>query len=145
MQTARTVNERCIGITVSVQVSPYKLLDSRDRGEGMDCLERAVAVVAQNRGQTAGRAEHNVEISVSLDVHGPRTGVGRAENLLRQFGLRGHVGELRWIVLAHKAQAARAGQHEIGLEIVVEINGQNGLGRWSCIPRTAGKWKQRAR
>ena len=110
----------------------------------MNRRERTVAIISQNQRQPLLRAQHDIQIAVRFNVHRPRARVGSARQGLRQFRLRRHVGKLFRIVLPHQPHAARAGQHQVGVEVVVEINRQNPFGQRRRARSPAGKGKCRA-
>ncbi len=52
------------------------------------------------------------------------------ERRRRQFGFTGHVGERRRTVLPEQTHSTGARQHEIGFEVVIEIDRQDTVFRW---------------
>ncbi len=53
--------------------------------------------------------------------------------------MRGYIGKCVWTVLSQQANAAGPGQHEVGLEIVVEIDRHHALGQRRYIGWPAGE------
>ena len=129
MKSSPRVNDRGIGIAVSVEISPGKAAQARDSGEGMNIGEGSVAVVSQDDGNAIARAEDDIEIAVGLDINRPRPGVMRIDHRPGQLGLSRHVGEPAGSVLAEQAHATGAGENQICLEIVVEVKRHNALGQ----------------
>ena len=124
-QLSGAVDEGSIGIPIAIEVGPDELLDAGNARERMNRGKRAIAVVAQDCRRTGLSAEYNIEVAVGLDVHGPGTGVRRVENRSRELRLRSYIRELLWRVLSHEAHAASAGEHQVGFEIVVEVQRQH--------------------
>ena len=94
----------------------------------MDGRERAIAIVPQYKRRSTCSAEHNVQITVRFNVHGPCAGVRGAEQRCRKFRLLRHVGELLRGVLTHEAQPTCARENQVRLEVVIEIDGENSFG-----------------
>ena len=108
----------------------------------MNREKRVVAVISQHERQSLVRAEHDVEIAIGFNVDGPPASIGSIGHRFRQLGLRGYVGEHARAVLAKQTHAARARQHEISFEIVIEVDLQNSLGRGGDVGRSAGEEKR---
>ncbi len=128
VKLARAVDDRGIGIAVAVEISPGKTAHAGDSGKGMNGQERAVAIISQDRRRAVFCAEHDIEISVSFNVHRPRAGIAAIGYRFGQLGLCGYIGESSRAILSQQAHAAGAGQHQIGLEVVVEINWDDAFG-----------------
>src|SRR5512146_1922179 len=122
--------EKCgIRQAVSIKVGPDKLADAGDSREGTNCCKCAVSVVAENSGKAGGLAKNNVEVAIGFDIDGPRAGVGSVKYGLWQRGLRRYVSKSSGAVLCYQAHAAHTSQHEIRLEIVVDVGGQDAFRR----------------
>ncbi len=87
------------------------------------------------------RAQQDVHIPIGLDIDGPGTGVGGMEQCRGQLGLGGYVGKGCWALLAQEANAAFASQYQVGFEVVIEVDGQDGLGLKRRIRGSSGKRK----
>ena len=90
---ARAIDQRCVGISIAVEIGPDKLPNAGDGREGVRGQECAVAVVSQDKGKAGGCACHNVEVAICLDVNGPGPGIGRSEQSRGQLCLAGDIGE----------------------------------------------------
>src|ERR1700734_4188783 len=99
-----SVNDRGVGVAVSINVSPNKLVNPGDSGKGMNRRECSVAIITEHGGQAACRPQDNVEVAVCLNVHGPRACVVAAECCPRQPCLPSNIDELCCIALLKKAQ-----------------------------------------
>src|SRR6266852_2376726 len=95
----------------------------------MNLCEGSVAVVPQDRRWSMISAQHDVEITIGINVRGPCAGVSSIQDRCRQFSLRGHVAELLCASLFQQMNAACSSQHKISFEVVVEI--QPGDSIWS--------------
>ena len=95
----------------------------------MDGKKCSISIVAKDRRRSVFCAQHDIEIAVGFDVNRPSPGIRRIGHRLRQFGLRGHIRESSGTILPKQAHSACPSQHQVGLEIVVEVDGDNALGR----------------
>ena len=93
MKFACSVNDRSVGIAVAIEIGPGKAAHARNSSEGMDREKCAVPVVSQNGRDAGAGPEHDIQIAIGFDIHGPRPGVGRVGDGLRKFGLSRHVAE----------------------------------------------------
>ena len=82
--------------------------------------ERAVAVVPQHAGGALDRRGDHVEIAVRIDVGRPRSRRRARPHRIRQPGRGGDVGERPVPLLPQQRQPMAPGDHEIGLEVVVQ-------------------------
>jgi len=122
------VDQGGVGVAVAVEVDPGELAEAADVWEGSGGGEGAVAVVAQERGRAGEGAEEDVEVAVGFDVDGPSAGVGGVEDRRGELGLGGDVGEVGGVFLAEEADACGTCEDEVGLEVEVEIDGEDALG-----------------
>src|SRR6185312_14509675 len=109
----------------------------------MDGEECAVAIVAQNCWHALARAEHDIEIAVGFNVHGPCAGITSINHRLRQLRLRSHVCKRTRAVLPHQANATRPCQSKISLEVIVEVELGNTFRLRRSFRSSARKWEMR--
>ena len=83
-----------------------------------------------------------VQVAVSLNICRPRACVTCFCDRRGEFRKRRNVGESRRTILAHQPHATISRKHQIGFEIVVEINWQNSFGERSDGRWTTRKWKR---
>ena len=110
----------------SAQTKPAQRDDARKR---LLLGERAVAVVAEDDGRPVDRGDHDVEIAVGVDVGRPGA-EGRRARARRPAASSAAVTSAKRPPFScrSRAQSARAGQHEVGAEVVVEVGGQDAVG-----------------
>jgi hypothetical protein len=125
VQLARAVDQRRVRQTIIVEVRPDELLYSGNAGEQMNRRESAVTVIAQDGGSARRGAKHHVEVAVGLNIQRPCAGVAAVDNHCRQLRFRRNVGEVLRRILAQETHAARTGEDEIRLEVVIEVDRQD--------------------
>ena len=124
----------------SAQANARQAFHALERLHG---LERAVAVVAQDDWGPGSRSKHDVEVAVHLDVRGPGAVLVARDDLRTQAGGGGDVRECAVRGLLHEAEAAGAGQQQVGLEVVVPVDGEHAVGRRRDRLQPAGKCQRR--
>ena len=143
---ARAIDHRGVGIAIAIEIRPGKLAQMPEiPAKGMNRQERAVAIIAQNCGQSVRCAQHDVEIAIGLDVHRPRAGVRRIESRTSATWSAAvtsvNAPGLSW---RNKRTPPAPGKHQIGLEVVVEVDRQNAFRRRRDCSTLPGKRKCRA-
>src|SRR6266536_4146708 len=102
----------------------------------MGLRERTITIVSQNRWYPFVPTEHDIEITVNINIGGPDSRVARSHDCRRQLCLRCDVGEFVCAFLFQQMNAAGSREDQISLEIVIEIKPGNAF--WSrgnsCLP-----------
>ena len=135
---ARLVQEYGVGNALTVHVGPYESARSADAGKRIARREGSVAVVTENYRSAVTRRQHEIEIAVGVDVRRPEAGGRPAKERRRQLGRGRDVGEAARIRLSQQAETTRTRNREIRTEVVVQIGGDDGVGRGRAGPLSAG-------
>ncbi len=144
VQPALGVEERGVRSPVVVEVRPGESPRPVHVREQFQDLERAVAVVPQDERRTGARRDDQVQVAVHVHVRRPGAEVIPGEGRGVEAGFRGNVAELVVRVLPEEPQAAGAGQHQTGPEVVVPIHRKNAISGRRSLLLAAGERKRGA-